>query len=82
MFSLIIWLVFGWIAGSIAGWLWPEASGNRMQTIGIGIAGSVAGGLVGSILTGNHYAPAGLVLSVLGSLLCMFIWRKINEVPR
>ena len=59
MFSLIVWLVFGFIAGSVAEWLWPPAKPrSRFQTIGVGIAGSVCGGLVGSIITGNYYAPA------------------------
>lgn len=81
MLSLIIWLVFGFIAGSVAEWLWPEAkSSSRLQTIGVGVAGSVAGGLVGSIITGSAYRPAGFVFSVAGALLVMFVWRKLNEV--
>lgn len=81
MFSLLIWIVFGFLAGSAAEWLWPEArSTSRLQTIGVGAAGSVAGGLVGSILTGSAYRPAGFVFSVVGALLCMFVWRKLNEV--
>lgn len=81
MISLVIWLVFGWIAGSIAEWLWPPATVHSgIQTIGIGVAGSVAGGLVGSIITGSQYAPAGLVMSVAGAILCMFVYRKYIEV--
>jgi uncharacterized membrane protein YeaQ/YmgE (transglycosylase-associated protein family) len=81
MFSLLIWLVFGFLAGSAAEWLWPEAkSPNRLQTIGVGVAGSIAGGLIGSILTGSSYRPAGFVFSVVGSVLVMFVWRKLNEV--
>jgi len=82
MFTLIVWLIFGYIAGSIAEWLYPQAAAkNRWQTIFIGVAGSVAGGLVGSIITGNHYAPAGIILSVAGAVLCMFVWKKLNEAP-
>lgn len=81
MFSLLIWLVFGFFAGSVAEWLWPEAkSASRLQTIGIGVAGSVAGGLIGSVITGSSYQPAGFVFSVVGAVLVMFVWRKINEV--
>lgn len=81
MFGLIAWVIFGWIAGAIAEWLWPPAtSSSRIQTIGIGVAGSIAGGLVGSVITGSHYAPGGLVMSVAGALLCMFAWKKYNEV--
>lgn len=81
MLSLLVWLVFGFLAGSAAEWLWPEAkSTSRLQCIGIGVAGSIAGGLVGSIITGSHYRPAGIVFSVVGALLVMFVWRKLNEV--
>lgn len=83
MLGIILWLVFGWIAGSIAEWLWPAAAAdNRWQTIAVGMGGSIAGGLVGSIITGSHYQPGGLVLSVAGALLCMFVWRKYCEVPQ
>lgn len=79
MFSLIIWLVFGWIVGSIAEWLWPAAAADsRWQTIVIGAFGSVAGGLAGSILSGSPYRPAGFVLSVIGALACMYAWRRYN----
>lgn len=81
MISLIVWLVFGFIAGSVAEWLWPPAQpSSKLQTIGLGVAGSVVGGLVGSVITGGRYAPAGFVLSVAGAMLCTFVWKKYNEV--
>jgi uncharacterized membrane protein YeaQ/YmgE (transglycosylase-associated protein family) len=81
MFSILIWLVFGFIAGSIAEWLWPPAQPHsRWVTIGTGVAGSVAGGLAGSLVSGSYYQPGGLVLSVVGAIACMWVWRKLNEV--
>jgi uncharacterized membrane protein YeaQ/YmgE (transglycosylase-associated protein family) len=44
------------------------------------VIGSVAGGLAGSLVSGDHYRPAGIVLSVLGAVACMFVWRKLDEV--
>jgi uncharacterized membrane protein YeaQ/YmgE (transglycosylase-associated protein family) len=80
MIAIICWLVFGWIAGTVAEWLWPPAAPrSKLVTIGIGVAGSVAGGLVGSVITGSNYAPGGLILSVAGALLCMFVYKKYNE---
>lgn len=80
MISILLWLAFGFVAGSIAEWVWPpKRPHSRWHTVAIGVAGSVAGGLVGSIITGSYYQPAGLVLSVAGALLCMFAWNKINE---
>ena len=81
MFLILVWLVFGFLAGTLAEWLWPPAKPrSRFQTIGIGIAGSVCGGLVGSILTGSYYAPAGFVLSVAGAVLCNYVCHMLEEV--
>ena len=80
MVGLIFWVVFGWIAGTVAEWLWaPAVPHSKLTTIAIGVGGSVAGGLVGSVITGSHYAPGGLVMSVVGALLCMFVYKKYNE---
>jgi uncharacterized membrane protein YeaQ/YmgE (transglycosylase-associated protein family) len=79
--SLIVWVVFGFLAGSAAEWLWPAAkSASRLQTIGLGMAGSVAGGLLGSVVSGASYRPAGFVFSVIGALLVTYAFRKFNEV--
>lgn len=81
MISLIVWFVFGLLAGSMAEWLWPEMkSASRIQSVCLGVAGSIVGGLVGSIVSGSSYRPAGFVFSVLGALAVMFIWKKLNEV--
>ena len=80
MIAIVCWLVFGWIAGTVAEWLWPPAAPrSKLVTIGIGVSGSVAGGLGGSVITGRYYAPGGLILSVAGALLCMFVYKKYNE---
>ena len=81
MIGVIVWLVFGWIVGSIAEWFWtPAVPHARWQTIAVGVGGSIAGGLIGSIITGSHYAPAGIVMSVVGALLCSYVWHKYYEV--
>jgi uncharacterized membrane protein YeaQ/YmgE (transglycosylase-associated protein family) len=79
MFSILVWLVFGFIAGSVAEWLWPPAKAHsRWQTIGVGVAGSICGGLVGSILTGSYYAPGGFVFSVAGAMLCNYVCHMLE----
>lgn len=80
MIRLVVWLVFGFIAGSIAEWLWPPAKPtSRWVTIAIGVAGSVAGGLAGSLISGDDYRPAGLVVSVLGAVGCTALYRYLDE---
>ena len=59
MISIIVWIVFGWIAGSVAEWLWPPAKPtSRWQTIAVGVVGSVAGGLAGSLVSGAERKPS------------------------
>lgn len=76
MLALIGWVVLGWIAGSVAQYLVAsDRPSPGWQTIGLGIAGSIVGGMVSAIVSGNSYSPAGLVWSVLGAVLCLFSYR-------
>lgn len=76
MISLVSWCVFGAIAGGIAKALMPgKVQAGWVPTIGIGIAGSVIGGLP------FGEGPAGLVGSVLGAILLVYgleMWRERN----
>jgi uncharacterized membrane protein YeaQ/YmgE (transglycosylase-associated protein family) len=67
--SLVIWLVFGAIAGGIAKAIMPgRCPEGWAPTIGLGITGSLAGGLP----FGD--APAGLIGSVIGACVVMFLY--------
>ena len=49
--SLVMWLIFGAVAGSIAKWLMPgKCPLGWFPTIALGIVGSFAGGLLGSVI--------------------------------
>lgn len=81
MLGIILWIVFGWVTGSIAEWLWPPATpSSRWQTIAVGVVGSIVGGVAGSLVSGDSYHPAGMVMSVVGAIACSAIWRKLDEV--
>jgi uncharacterized membrane protein YeaQ/YmgE (transglycosylase-associated protein family) len=74
--ALITWAVFGAIVGGIAKALMPgKITDGWLPAIGLGIAGSVIGGLpFGS-------GPAGIVGSVLGAVLLVYLletWRNSN----
>jgi uncharacterized membrane protein YeaQ/YmgE (transglycosylase-associated protein family) len=80
MFSIIGWIVCGWIAGSIAEWLLPPSGQPKgWQTIATGIAGSVVGGLVYGMLHGRQYSPAGIVYSVIGAVICLAAYRWYQQ---
>jgi uncharacterized membrane protein YeaQ/YmgE (transglycosylase-associated protein family) len=72
--GLLMWLVFGAIAGGIAKWLYPgKCPEGWVPTIGLGVIGSLAGGLP----FGNQ--PAGLIGSVIGAVVVMFVYSLWSE---
>lgn len=71
--ALISWAVFGAIVGGIAKAIMPgKVNDGWVPAIGLGIAGSVLGGLP------FGHGPAGFVGSVLGAVLLVYgleMWR-------
>ena len=80
----IIWTVIvGLIAGALARLLMPGKDPmGIIMTIILGIAGSFVGGFVASLIwrheTGD-FRPGGLLLSVLGAILLLFLWRMMRR---
>ena len=85
MMSFIWWLIIGLIAGALARLIMPgrDAMGI-VATILLGIVGSILGGLVswaiwGAETEGAGFRPAGLLLSILGAILVLWIWRMMRS---
>ena len=74
--ALITWAVFGAIVGGIAKALMPgKVNDGWLPAIGLGIAGSVIGGLP------FGGGPAGFVGSVIGAVFLVYVleqWRASN----
>ena len=75
----IIWTAFiGLIVGAIAKFLMPGRDpGGIIVTMLIGIIGSFVAGFLGRLV--GWYAPgqgAGLIASVLGAILLLWVYRK------
>jgi len=79
MFGVIGWILFGLIVGVIAKLLMPGRDpGGFIITIVLGIAGSLVGGFTGRAL--GLYGPgqpAGFLMSVLGAILILFLYRVL-----
>ena len=79
----IIWsIIFGFIIGLIARAIMPGAQhlGFIMTTL-IGIGGSIVGGLIARLFSkpppGSAFHPAGLVMSIIGAIILLFICGKL-----
>src|SRR5438552_793358 len=78
----LIWYI---IVGLIAGWAAKSLMHMHMSlmwTIGLGIVGSIIGGLVTHIFSspkpGAQFHPAGIIVSILGALLVLWLWHKFT----
>lgn len=83
MMGFIWWLIIGLIAGALARLIMPGRDPmGIIATILLGIVGSIIGGLVSVAIWGsgtNGFQPAGLLLSVLGAILLLWIWRMVKS---
>jgi uncharacterized membrane protein YeaQ/YmgE (transglycosylase-associated protein family) len=80
MFGILGWIVFGLIVGALAKLLMPgKDPGGIVVTILLGIAGAIVAGFLGQML--GLYGPgdaAGLIMSVLGAILLLAVYRKFR----
>jgi uncharacterized membrane protein YeaQ/YmgE (transglycosylase-associated protein family) len=78
----IIWsIIIGFIVGLIASFLMGTHLGFLYTTL-IGIAGSFVGGLIARIFSkpkdGALFHPAGIILSVIGSMIVIYLVDKFG----
>ncbi|HZS06919.1 MAG TPA: GlsB/YeaQ/YmgE family stress response membrane protein [Blastocatellia bacterium] len=79
MFELIGWVVFGLIIGVLAKLIMPgKDPGGIFVTAIIGMVGSLLGTLVGRyIFARGEYYRAGWIMSILGAVVLLAIYRMI-----
>jgi uncharacterized membrane protein YeaQ/YmgE (transglycosylase-associated protein family) len=76
--GIIIWIVFGLVAGSVARLVMPGPSaGGMLVAIPLGIGGAVLGGLIGSVLSGPVAGVdvRSVLMAIIGSLAVLFSYR-------
>ena len=77
--GFISWIIMGLIVGALAKWIMPGRDpGGIFVTIGLGLAGSFVGGIIGSII-GVGGSIGSLVLAVVGALLLLYLYRKLKR---
>jgi uncharacterized membrane protein YeaQ/YmgE (transglycosylase-associated protein family) len=79
MFSLIWTAIIGLIVGAVAKFFMPgKDPGGFIVTILLGIAGSFVAGYLGRFLGWYQEGQAaGFIMSVLGAILLLFIYRLV-----
>ena len=75
--GLLAFILFGLIVGLVARALMPgRQSMGLVATTLLGVAGAFVGGIIGSVIYGGHIFDlhaAGLIGSIVGALLVMFL---------
>ena len=83
MMNILSWIVVGLIAGALARLIMPGRDPmGIIATILLGIVGSIVGGLVSWAIWGSDtrgFQPAGLLLSILGAIIVLWIWRMMRS---
>jgi len=81
--QIIWWIIVGLVVGALARLLVPGRDPmGWLATIVLGIAGSFLGGFISSLIwppaNGSHLQPAGILLSLVGAILLLLIWRRLR----
>jgi uncharacterized membrane protein YeaQ/YmgE (transglycosylase-associated protein family) len=75
----IIWVLFaGLVIGAIAKLLMPgRDAGGCIITMLLGVAGAFVGTWLGRMFTGNDNYTAHWIMSIVGAMLLLFLYRMI-----
>jgi uncharacterized membrane protein YeaQ/YmgE (transglycosylase-associated protein family) len=90
--NLLLWIVFGLIAGAVAQFLMPgrdvgqsaNARGFLITTL-LGIVGAVVGGYLSSVLFGwdvTGFNLPSFAIAIGGALLLLFVYRLVAPARR
>lgn len=83
LFQWIWAAIVGFVVGVIARWILPGADQMGMiATTVLGILGSFVGGYIGALIKkpaeGAKFHPAGFIMSIVGAVLLLLIYRAIQ----
>lgn len=81
MFNFLVWCVYGIFTGAIAKALVPgEENFGFIKTVALGVVGSYIGGAILYMLgTYNAVSPAGVVMGIVGSVIALLLYNKLQK---
>lgn len=81
--GIISWIILGLIVGILAKWFMPgKDGGGFFMTVILGIAGALVGGYLSAFFglgTVTGFNIGSLIISILGAMLLLFIYRKLKN---
>ncbi|AMH18357.1 transglycosylase associated protein [Hafnia paralvei ATCC 29927] len=81
--GIISWIILGLIVGILAKWFMPgKDGGGFFMTVILGIAGALVGGYISAFFglgTVTGFNIGSLIISILGAMLLLFIYRKLKN---
>lgn len=82
MLHLLWMFVVGLAVGAIARFIMPGAEHMGIILTGVlGIVGSFVGGFIARLFSrpapGAPFHPAGIILSVVGALIVLWVWNRL-----
>ena len=78
----IIWMfIVGIVVGAVARLIMPGTEHMSILMTGIlGIVGSIVGGFIARLFSkpapGAPFHPAGIILSIIGAVIVLYLWNK------
>lgn len=81
--GLISFLILGVAVGALAKAILPGRVGSGwLSTLGVGVVGSMVGGILGGLLLhhglGSLFSPMTWLVALGGSLLVLIAWRAVK----
>lgn len=81
--EIISWIVFGFIAGTVAKWIHPgNDPGGFVGTIIIGIVGAFVGGMIANFVGYGGVSPGfnlvSFIFAVVGAIVLLFVYRLVK----
>ncbi|MCC6131822.1 MAG: GlsB/YeaQ/YmgE family stress response membrane protein [Acidobacteria bacterium] len=82
-FSIIWSVLTGFFIGLLARALMPGSDKlGFIMTVVLGVVGSLVGGFLGGLISkpkeGAKFHPAGFIMSVIGAMVILLIWKFIR----
>ena len=77
--GIISWVIVGFIAGALARAIMPGKDEMSWgMTLVLGLVGSVAGGLVQTLITdkGFEFTGTGIIWSTIGAIIVLFVYNR------